>query len=83
METKFTNSCGGAATSLSRLQRNLGDTDLSARVTAKMVAIRRNHEDVLRAYEILAIYNAMPEQLFNSDYKPKMAEMREKLEELT
>ena len=82
LKTKFTNSCIDAASILSRLQRNLDDAELSARATAQMVAVRRFREDVLRAYEILALHNALPEQLFTSDYKPKLAEMREKLEEL-
>ena len=63
LKTKFTNSCGDTASILSRLQRNLDDGDLSARAMAQMVAIRRFREAVLRAYEILALHDGLPDQL--------------------
>ena len=44
-----------------------------------MVHIRRFREDVLRAYEILALHDGLPDELFSRDYEPKMAEMEEKL----
>ena len=65
-KTKFSNICTGAATSIDRLHRNLGDTDLCARVAAKMLEILRNHEDVLRAYERIAIHDDMPDKLFST-----------------
>ena len=47
LKTKFTNSTSGAANSISRLQRDWEDLELSARIADKMVAIRRSHEEVL------------------------------------
>ena len=81
LKMKFTNREGDAARLLSCLQRNLDDCELAARATQEMSQIRRFREDVLRAYEIIALHGGMPEDLFSRDYEPKMVDMKEKLEQ--
>ena len=82
LKMKFTNREGDAARLLSRLSRNLEDGDLASRAAQEMARLRTLRDDVMMAYEIIALHDMMPEALFTSDYEPKMLEMRNKLEAL-
>ena len=79
---KFTNREHDAAKLLDRLANNLDDIDLATRATTDMERLRITRDSVLKAYEVLAIQDGMPEDLFQRDYQPKTVEMRDKMEEL-
>ena len=82
LKMKFTNREGGAARLLSRLSRNLDNNELATRATQEISYMRRFREDVMGAYEIIALHDRMSEDLFSREYQPKMDEMTGKLEEL-
>ena len=59
LKMKFTNREGDAARLLSRLSRNLDDGDLASRAAQEMARLRIFRDDVMRAYEIIALHDGI------------------------
>ena len=81
-KTKFSNSCNGVDGTIDRLRRNLGDFDLCDRLNTRIREIRGCYEDLMRAYEWIALHPDMPEQLFSTEYNQKMGDLSVKIHDI-
>ena len=79
LKTKFTRGEKKAANLLQLWAENLDDADLAQRAAADMARLRTSRDTVLKAYDVLALQDGMPEQLFQDQYQNKDEEMLDKI----
>ena len=56
-KNKFSNSCNGIDVTIGRLRKDLGDFGLCDRLNDICKEIRSNYEDLMRAYEKIALHS--------------------------
>ena len=79
LKTKFTRGEKDVANLLQLWADNLDDTDLAQRAAVDMTRLRTSRDSVLKAYDVLALQDGMPEQLFQEQYQNKVEEMLDKI----
>ena len=79
LKTKFTRGEKDVANLIQLWAENLDDADLAQRAAVDMKRHRTSRDSVLKAYDVLALQDGMPEQLFQEQYQNKVEEMLDKI----
>ena len=79
-KTKFTTSCVGIEAALNRLRRDLTDPVQGDSVMEKVREVQDNFDNVQRIYEKIGTHVDVSEELFQTDYAPKMLDITQKMD---